>query len=1189
MTIAPGIAAYAATAPSAAASSSPPSIDQIASGQIQPIVHSTKALRTLPASSPILPYPASNLLYHGGGVATNPHVYLDFWGPQWTNPSDPNWKDAGGFTGQQAQAYVTDFFKAAGGSPWLNTVTQYCSGVATNASSCGPGSTPITNPLGQYRQSWNDTRPIVLRNLPGCGQDCSIAAEATLAMLHFAVANRTTPDHNAIYLVFTGHHAPVSIFAANGCGNHAYVPFVDTIYGFVPYEPDNSTSCYTNHVNTANNAFGNGWFDGFSIVGGHEYTEAITDPKAFGQVSLGAWYDSLGQAANGEIGDKCSNSTYHISGQDYAPMYPLPYANIRLTPTQYFAVQSLWSNADFGCTLGYPQQVVLPALANGGSFALGTATTGLNVQNVGSAPAGVSVQYFDANGNPTGHGQGTASLPAHGGWSVRQDDTEPGSASDSEAIGLATTGTAIVYGTQPLRTTVREFVPGGAGGTYTGAIAGSEAGTTLYVPDVRNGTFPDGRYGTEIVVMAVGPSANSSSTNVSVVYRDQAGNQPQGAAGFDSKVIGDQGQAVFHNTSQTQFAGSATITSTSTGGGPGRPLAAVVDIVGAGNAFSPYLATAATAGNPDGPAPVLDGPKVLDPPSARCSTTLAAGVFHTLALGTDGILRGWGTNFFGELANAAPPNSSDNPIPVPYPVSNVIGFGGGGYYTMTLEADGTMRGSGYNGVGAMGDNATTDNNFNGTISQVLGISDAVAMATGWNHVLALHANGTVSAWGQGTEGQLGNGVAATSTVPVPVPGLSNVIQVAAGQSHSLALLADGSVYSWGGNGFGQLGDGTTTTRLLPAKISGLSNVKAIATHGFFSLALLANGQVMSWGDNTAGELGNVTTAVGLTPAPVLSGGAPLSGITAVAPGPTTAYALKSDGTVLAWGDNSAGQLGTIANVTPNPVPAPVPGLSNITEIDGGDLSGYALDSAGHVWEWGEYRYAVTTPPNPVEVPDSTGTGLLTVAQPSCSAGGASAHSVISVQNTSGTATTVAVLYYDVSGNETDRSFNLAAFGQLRIDASSATDGPARNPNPYSVEVIASPPVAAIVEQVGGPFASVSAAYNLVTAQTNSLNAPLVENAGPDGQTTTIDVTVTIRTDPTQAVFPVTVSYYDRATGALLRSVTSTIGLHARLLVDQSVDLPAGSQATAVISAPGGNLAATVDSAGEAESMSYNAQ
>jgi alpha-tubulin suppressor-like RCC1 family protein len=139
-------------------------------------------------------------------------------------------------------------------------------------------------------------------------------------------------------------------------------------------------------------------------------------------------------------------------------------------------------------------------------------------------------------------------------------------------------------------------------------------------------------------------------------------------------------------------------------------------------------------------------------------------------------------------------------------LANVVMMAAGGYHSLALLGDGTVRGWGSNGVGQLGDGTTTGKL---TPVQVAGLAGVTALSVGGSHNLALKADGTVWAWGWAEDGQLGDGTTGDPNcgchkAPLQVPGLGGVIAVSAGHRHSLALKGDGTVWAWGNNEYGQL-------------------------------------------------------------------------------------------------------------------------------------------------------------------------------------------------------------------------------------------------------------------------------------------------------------------------------------------------------------------------------------------------
>jgi alpha-tubulin suppressor-like RCC1 family protein len=275
----------------------------------------------------------------------------------------------------------------------------------------------------------------------------------------------------------------------------------------------------------------------------------------------------------------------------------------------------------------------------------------------------------------------------------------------------------------------------------------------------------------------------------------------------------------------------------------------------------------------------------------------------------------------------------------------------GGYqHTLAVQTDGTVWAWGLNNVGQLGDGTRLTRL---TPVQVTNLADVVAVVGGFAHSIALKADGTVWAWGWNIEGQLGDGTIIDRLTPIPVPNLAGVVTADAGDDHSLALKADGTVWAWGGNDSGQLGDGTTIDRLNPMQVSNIfGGVVNISAGDHHSLALKSDGTVWAWGRNNYGQCGVFKSTNTWAPVQVIG----LAKAVAIGAGTSHSVAIKADGTVLMWGDNTSGMLG---DGTQNDHVAPLPTLfkqspAGYTAMAAGAYHSYALKAGagGTVCSWG---------------------------------------------------------------------------------------------------------------------------------------------------------------------------------------------------------------------------------------------
>jgi serine protease len=218
---------------------------------------------------------ANPLLYQGGMVLTSVHVYVDYWGPEWQAPAQA-----------AVESYIDGFYTDLGGSRWAAIMGEYCSGIAVNSSSCPKGSNFINNPAPQLQASIIDTNPV-----PTTPTQADIQNEAAKAAGLYGYPS------DSVFIVYTPTGKSQIGFGTAWCAYHSSVAVGSTnvAYAYVPYLPDIGATCGGNTVS--------GPLDGFSIVGGHEYAEAVTDPFPGGNPGGSGWLDPT--IASSEIGDKC--------------------------------------------------------------------------------------------------------------------------------------------------------------------------------------------------------------------------------------------------------------------------------------------------------------------------------------------------------------------------------------------------------------------------------------------------------------------------------------------------------------------------------------------------------------------------------------------------------------------------------------------------------------------------------------------------------------------------------------------------------------------------------------------------------------------------------------------------------------------------------------------------------------------
>jgi PKD repeat protein len=377
-------------------------------------------------------------LSFGGGVDSigvtsgSPKVYLVFWGTQWGTEGT----NSGGyatFTGDPSNAapYIQAWIKGLGtnGELWSGVMTQYCDGsqVAVGATSCPGGAPHVGYPNGALAGIWYDNSAAA----PSQASGNQLAAEAVRAAGHFGNTTQAS-NRYAQYVILSptrthpdGFNTPGGGFCAwhdyNGDttldgGGAAPSPYGDIAFTNMPYVADLGASCGANFVSNS--------LDGYSIVGGHEYAETLTD-----QNPAGGWVNNTGSSFTGqENGDECA---WISSGQGAAALVTFS--------TGSFAMQSTWSNDTNRCDISHP-------IVSGSG---GTPTA-----NFTYSASGLTVAFTDtstdAGGTIGSHawtfgdgGTSTAANPSHtytagGTYSVTETVTDSGSGASSSKTSAVT-------------------------------------------------------------------------------------------------------------------------------------------------------------------------------------------------------------------------------------------------------------------------------------------------------------------------------------------------------------------------------------------------------------------------------------------------------------------------------------------------------------------------------------------------------------------------------------------------------------------------------------------------------------------------------------------------------------------------------------------------------------------------------
>jgi|GEM_PF-1034439 len=242
---------------------------------------------------------------------------------------------------------------------------------------------------------------------------------------------------------------------------------------------------------------------------------------------------------------------------------------------------------------------------------------------------------------------------------------------------------------------------------------------------------------------------------------------------------------------------------------------------------------------------------------------------------------------------------------------------------------------------------------------LIGLNNVLSTVACWKeisvgqfHSVAIRDNGTLWAWGQNTNGQLGDGTNINKSYPIQIGEDNDWKVVSAGGYHTVAIKEDGTLWAWGANNFGQLAIlGGSITRYSPVKVDTMHNWKFVSCGTYHSIALKTDSTLWVWGYNNYGQLGDGTNTQKNTPTQILN----TTPWKIVRAGGSHTVAIKYDSTLWTWGENIFGGLGDGTTSSKN-IPVHISPSNYWIDVSAGASHTLAIKSDSTLWGWGYNGY-----------------------------------------------------------------------------------------------------------------------------------------------------------------------------------------------------------------------------------------